>query len=251
MFAQVVEAGTWPALGILVAVLAAIAAAVWYDVRLSGHPLPVYLGFRAMWLFCKWWQDFRPRRPDPLPRCGPALVIANHTCPIDPLYLQCCSRRVISFMMAREYFGLKLLRPLIQLCSPILVSRSGRDTAGTKAALRALRDGRVIGIFPEGRINLGLDSMLQGKSGAAMMALLARVRVIPAFIDRSEHTNELFKGIFKPVPTRVYFGPPLDLSPYYETRRDRAVVDAVTELMMQSIARLRPGRIGSPVEHCG
>lgn len=216
--------------------------AVWRDCRRSGHRPAVYFGFRALWLVSKLWHGVRPRGPDPLPASGPAILISNHTSTVDPLFLQCASRRVISFLMAREYYAFKLLRPLFNLNNPILVNRTGRDTAAMKATLRALGEGRVVGIFPEGGIHLDADSIGKAKPGTAMLALLTRVPVIPAFIERRPHTNNLWIGITRPANARVFFGSPIDLSPYYDGEHDNAALEEVTQLLMDSITRLRPNR---------
>ena len=216
--------------------------AVWRDCRRSGYPAGLYIGLHALWLFCKLWHGVRPRGPDPLPATGPAILISNHTSTVDPLFLQCASRRVISFLMAREYYDIKLLRLILDLNKPILVNRTGRDTAAMKATLRALGEGRVVGIFPEGGIHLDADTLGKAKPGTAMLALLTRVPVIPAFIERRPHTNKLWIGITRPANAEVFFGPPIDLSRYHDREHDNAALDEVTQILMDCIARLRPGR---------
>jgi 1-acyl-sn-glycerol-3-phosphate acyltransferase len=142
--------------------------------------------------------------------------------------------------MAREYYNIKLLQPIFNLNKPILVNRTGRDTAAMKATLRALGEGRVVGIFPEGGIHLDADSIGKAKPGTAMLALLTRVPVIPAFIERRPHTNNLWIGITRPANAQVFFGPPIDLSRYYDREHDNAALEEVTRLLMDNIARLRP-----------
>ena len=229
-------------IAILLGVIGAWTIVVWRDYRRSGYRLGVYFALRAMWLFCKLFHGVRPRGPDPLPRHGPAILISNHTSPADPFFLQCASRRLILFLMAREYYDIKFLRPIFDLGETILVNRTGRDTAAMKATLRALRQGRVIGIFPEGGIHLDPHTLGDAKPGAALLALLTRAPVIPALIDRRRHTNQILHGILQPAPTRVFFGKPIDLRPYFGKEHDDDTLDEVTSLMMTSIDRLRPNR---------
>jgi 1-acyl-sn-glycerol-3-phosphate acyltransferase len=175
-----------------------------------------------------------------LPRRGPVLLVSNHTSPADPLLLQCATRRLISFLMAREYFSIPFLGWVFQLSKTIPVNRTGRDIAAFKAAIRALEEGRVIGVFPEGGINLDPNTLREGKPGAAMFALMTRVPVIPAFIERRKHTNGLIDGLLWPAEARIFFGHRIELRPYYGRRHDREVLPEVTELMMRSIEQLRP-----------
>ena len=193
-----------------------------------------------MWLFCKLWHGVRPRGPDPLPSNGAAILISNHTCTADPLFLLCATRRMISFLMAREYYAIRLLQPIFNLNRTILVNRTGRDTAAIKATLRALGEGRVVGIFPEGGINLDAQRLREAKSGTAMLALLTRAPVIPAFIYRRRHTNHLLLGVLQPARARIYFGKPIDLSSYYGSEHDASALARVTEILMSSIEQLRP-----------
>jgi len=236
------DPANWLAIAMLAGVIFFTTLAVWRDCRRSGYQPGAYFGIRALWLVCKLWHGVRPRGPDPLPATGPAILISNHTSTIDPLFLQCASRRVISFLMAREYYNIKLLQPIFNLNKPILVNRTGRDTAAMKATLRALGEGRVVGIFPEGGIHLDADSIGRAKPGTAMLALLTRVPVIPAFIERRPHTNNLWIGITHPANARVFFGSPIDLSPYYDGEHDNAALEQVTQLLMENIAKLRPKR---------
>ncbi len=220
-------------------VLVALAALVWWDARRSGQRLLIYLAFRALWLFVKLWHGVRPRGPEPLPRTGSAIVISNHTSPADPIVLQACTRRLISFLMAREYFGIRWLRPLVELNQTIPVNRTGRDTAATRAALRAVRDGRVVGVFPEGGIHLDPKTLGEPKPGAALLALMTRAPVIPAYIERRHHTNRLWDGLLQPAHASVVWGRPIDLAPYYERGHGREVLDEVSQRMMQAIAALK------------
>jgi 1-acyl-sn-glycerol-3-phosphate acyltransferase len=142
--------------------------------------------------------------------------------------------------MAREYYGIRMLQPIYGLSGTILVNRTGRDTAAVRATLRALRAGRVVGIFPEGGIHLDPESVGAAKPGAAMLALLARAPVIPAFIDRPLRTNRLWDGLTRRVRTRVRFGKPIDLRPYYGREHELEALDEVTRLLMAAIGGLRP-----------
>jgi 1-acyl-sn-glycerol-3-phosphate acyltransferase len=232
--------GTLLAGGLLAAIVGTTLLLVWYDVRRSGQRLAIYLGLRALWLVTKLWHGVRPRGRDPLPRVGPAILVSNHTSPADPMFLQCASQRMIAFMMAREYFNIPILQPIFRLNNTILVNRTGRDTGATKAALRTLQNGGVIGIFPEGGINLDPKTLRHAKPGVALLALVSRAPVIPAFIERARHTNRMFQGIVVPQRTRVFFGPPVDLSSYYGREHDAKTFREVTEVLWSAVAALRP-----------
>jgi 1-acyl-sn-glycerol-3-phosphate acyltransferase len=239
------DRATLLALSLLVGLLLTFAWLVRRDCRKSGHRLTIYLAFRALWLFCKLWHGVRPRGPDPFPQSGPVILISNHTSPADPAFLQSATRRLISFLMAREYYEIRWLQPICRLNDTIPVNRTGHDAAALRATLRALKEGRIVGVFPEGGINLNPNSLGEAKLGTAMIALLSRSPIIPAFIDRKIHTNQLFEGVLYPAHARVYFGAPVDLSQYYDKHHDATVLQEVTDLLMKSIDRIRREQI-----HC-
>ena len=65
----------------------------------------------------------------------------------------------------------------------IPVDRDGEDMEATKVALRRMRAGCTVGIFPEGRINFG-PGLLPPNPGVAWLALKAGRPVIPALHPR-------------------------------------------------------------------
>jgi 1-acyl-sn-glycerol-3-phosphate acyltransferase len=213
-------------------------------IRHSGDPPFHFVLRRIIWLYCKLLHGWRSNGPLRLPPTGPALVVCNHTSTADPLFLQCGSQRVISFLMAREYMSLHWFRPVFELSGVIPVNRTGQDTAATRAAIRALEEGRVVGIFPEGRIRLDPHGVAHGRPGAAMIALRTRVPVYPAFILRRLRSNSVLRGLFQPCKTRVYYGRPLDLTRFYDQETTRELLREATEYLMCSIAALKPDCAG-------
>ena len=181
--------------------------------------------------------------PAPLPRTGPAILISNHTCNIDHFLLQVGSGRKLGFMIAREYYDNWAFRPFCQMIGCIPVNRDGKDTAATRAALRALREGRVLPIFPEGRIlKTSGREIGEGKAGVAFIATRANVPVIPAYIRGTPKSNHFLKSFFTPSHARVYYGQPIDPSRFVIPEghgAERAALVEATDLMMGSIRELR------------
>lgn len=82
---------------------------------------------------------------------GGLIVVANHTGPIDPLIIQATCRFEIRWMMAEEMMTAQL-DWLWRRQRIIPVARDGSDMAAAREAIRHVRSGGVIGIFPEGGI---------------------------------------------------------------------------------------------------
>ena len=110
--------------------------------------------------YCGLWHRLKTNGWAPLPETGPAILIANHTCGIDHLILQAGCRRVLGFMIAREYYEWRKISYFCKLVDCIPVNRDGRDLQATRTALRALEAGRVLPIFPEGKVTPASGAVL-------------------------------------------------------------------------------------------
>jgi 1-acyl-sn-glycerol-3-phosphate acyltransferase len=177
----------------------------------------------------------------PLPETGPAILIANHTCGIDHLVLQAGCRRVLGFMIAKEYYDWPLIRPACRLVGCIPVNRDGRDLQATRAALRVLKEGRVLPIFPEGRIMPTSGRELgEFQPGAAFIAVRAGVPVIPAYIRGTPETNQIGPSLRTPSHAYVTFGDAIDLSDFNPHQaNDKKVLSAVSRRFREALLALR------------
>src|SRR4051812_28759611 len=108
--------------------------------------------------------------PCNLPRRGPAILVCNHTSGLDPQLIQSTCGRLITWMMAREYYEAPVLKKILDTVGVIPVSRGARDTAATRAAMRALENGEILGIFPEGKIAPARE-LLPFQVGVALLAM--------------------------------------------------------------------------------
>ncbi|MFQ5701369.1 MAG: lysophospholipid acyltransferase family protein [Acidobacteriota bacterium] len=86
-----------------------------------------------------------------IPRAGACIVVANHRSYADPVLLGSAFPRRIHFLIARPVYRLYRMRWFYYMMGSIPVSRKAPDPGAMKRALRILRGGGVIGIFPEGQ----------------------------------------------------------------------------------------------------
>jgi len=162
-------------------------------------------------LFCRTFHDVRVFTPSRLPRTGPAILVCNHISGLDPMILQAACRRTIVWMMASEYYRIKSLRWFYEVIDAIPVDRNGRDMTATRAALRALASGRVLGIFPEGKIEAE-KKLLPIQTGVAMMAIKTGVAVHPAYLDGTQRGHEMVEAIVHPRHATIRFGPAVEFA---------------------------------------
>ena len=116
--------------------------------------------------------------PSSVPETGPAILACNHVSVLDPLFLVASNRRMISFLVAQEYYDNAWMRRLLEQTYSIPVRRDRRDVSALLQARRLLEDGRVLGIFPEGGINRD-----QTQKGVAWLVRESAAPVVPAHIS--------------------------------------------------------------------
>lgn len=216
---------------------------------LAPRPVPrpeIHGLLRLLWwldrFYCGFWHRLETESA-PLPDQGPAILISNHTCGIDNFLLQAGCRRVLGFLIVQDWYDNRFAHPFCKLLHCIPVRRDGRDLAATRAALRALEQGRVVPIFPEGRIvpTSGRE-FAEPKSGVAFLALKAQAPVIPAYIRGTPATTDIGRALMTPSRARVTYGPPIDLSRFSSTHSDhpdRETLSQVAEHLMSAIRALR------------
>jgi 1-acyl-sn-glycerol-3-phosphate acyltransferase len=123
---------------------------------------------------------FRTVGVEKVPLTGGLIVAANHISNFDPPLLGVALPRPVSYMAKKELFAMPVLKQLIPRLNAFPVDRQAGGTAALRASLRLLKEGRCVGIFPEGGRNV--TGTNEEKAGAAFLAAASGVPVVPAAI---------------------------------------------------------------------
>jgi 1-acyl-sn-glycerol-3-phosphate acyltransferase len=172
---------------------------------------PVIIALKTFWKYLG--LKFTFEGDEHVPRKGGAILAMNHIGYLDFALIGTAalpSGRLVRFMAKKEIFDNKLAGPLMRGMHHINVDRSS-GSASFVAALRALRAGEVIGIFPEGTISRSFE-IKELKSGAVRLAMGSGVPVIPTVVWGSQRiwTKGVKRDLRrKKVPISVTFGAPL------------------------------------------
>lgn len=167
-----------------------------------------------------------------------AVIVCNHSSGVDPLVIQLCTDRVVHWMVAREYYQMPVMRYAFRSVAAIPVNRGGIDTAATKLAIRLAQQGGLVGLFPEGRVNVTENLLLPGRPGAALIALKARVKVVPCYVFGVPYDGTALGSLRMTGRARVIVGKPLDLSDYFERDGEKSVLEDLTRVFLKEIASL-------------
>lgn len=115
---------------------------------------------------------------------APFLIVSNHQTYVDPVWVCLPMRRRIRYMAFAPAFDWPIIGPLITYLGAFPVSHGAKATVGAmKEAIRSLRDGAVLTIFPEGARQLSDGEMLEFKTGAVRIAMQAKVPILPVTIS--------------------------------------------------------------------
>jgi len=155
--------------------------------------------------------------PIPLPEQGAALVVSNHISGLDPLLMLAACNRPVHFLIAREQYERFGLRWLFRRAECIPVDRSSRDDSAFRAALEALQAGKVIGLFPQGRIHWPEPRPLRLKRGVARLAKLSGAPIYPARVSNVRLPGYVLPAVLIPGRARLQSLPPLDCRTLDET----------------------------------
>lgn len=172
---------------------------------------PVVIVLKTFWKYLGLKFDFKGDHN--IPREGGAILAMNHIGYLDFAFIGTAAlpvKRYVRFMAKKEIFENKIAGPLMRGMHHISVDRSS-GSASFVAALRALKSGEIVGIFPEGTISVSFE-LKEFKSGAVRLAMGAGVPVIPAVVWGSQRiwTKKVKRDLKRnKYPISVSFGEPL------------------------------------------
>ena len=199
---------------------------------------PVIVLIKSFWKYLGLNFDFQGQEHVPLK--GGAILAINHTSYLDFALAGTAAlpaKRYVRFMAKKEIFDNKIAGPLMRGMHHINVDRSN-GSASFVAALRSLKDGEIIGIFPEGTISTSFEIKAL-KSGAVRLAIGAGVPIIPTIVWGGQRVYT--KGV-KPnfkrnkTPVSVSFGEPI----FYSRETDVEVAEAhLREVMIEMLHKVQ------------
>ena len=144
---------------------------------------------KTLWVLHTLCARVHVRHYHPVARRGAFILASNHISHFDPPLITAFGPRHIDWIAIRELFGTPLLHWLFTNLHVIPVDRSGADRNALRTAVKHLKDGRVIGIFPEGGIRDGEKSLVNGaemRPGVALLAAMSGAPIQPVVILGSD-----------------------------------------------------------------
>ncbi|MFF3764901.1 lysophospholipid acyltransferase family protein [Streptomyces sp. NPDC001922] len=217
----------------------------WYRLAAVIAKPPLVVLFKRDW-----------RGMEHIPADGGFITAVNHNSYLDPLsyaHFQYNTGRVPRFLAKAGLFRTPFVGMMLRGTGQIPVYRESSDAVSAfRAAIDAIDRGECVAFYPEGTLTRDPDHWpMQGKTGAARVALETKAPVIPVAQWGANHAMPPYAKEDKlrllPRKTlRVQAGPPVDLSAYYGMEPTAEVLRAATDTIMAAVTELLAEVRGEP-----
>jgi 1-acyl-sn-glycerol-3-phosphate acyltransferase len=128
--------------------------------------------------------DIRGR--ENVPTTGPLIIASNHRAHVDPPYVSQVTKRHIFYMAKEELFTTsKPFAKLLYALGAFPVRRGESDRAALRKAISLLKEGRVLGIFPEGTRSFD-KTLLPPEKGFALIAKQTGAPIVPVALEGTD-----------------------------------------------------------------
>lgn len=148
-----------------------------------------------------------------IPENKDIIVCANHWSNLDPFFLAISLPIKFNFMAKKELFEIPVLRGILSKAGVFPVDRQGSDIKSLRHAISIIKDGKTLGIFPEGtRVKeIGRENMHEG---VGFIALKSKADILPIEIISS---YKLFSKV------EIYIKEPIKISEYSSLKNKEAM----------------------------
>jgi 1-acyl-sn-glycerol-3-phosphate acyltransferase len=143
---------------------------------------------------------------------GPVVLCPNHMSYMDPVFVATSIDRRITAVAKASLFDKPFIGWRFKKLEIIPVNRDGGDFGAVRTAVKALKDGRVLVVFPQGTRVMKKpldDSLVRG--GASMMAIKGGAKIVPMSIYTKKYRVLPFRKVYVNIgkgfePSELYDG---------------------------------------------
>ena len=160
---------------------------------------------------------------------APYILVSNHKHWLDPLIIgNGIKRYEVRFLGKKELAKTKVGAWLMAKLHMIVVDRHNSDLKAMRECVNVIRQGHVLGIFPEGT-RCRESTLEHMESGCAFISLRAKAPLLPVLIDKPVRAFHM---------THITFGPPIDISDLVEEGISTETAEKVNERIRKNILAL-------------
>jgi len=143
-----------------------------------------------------WWQTIRETVLDShrADRTGGFLIACTHISHLEPFVVSGILKRQVRWMARIEFYRRRWAATILNLGGAFPVDRHGCSIRAIRTAVRLASAGECVGIFPEGGVTQGRNSIVRGapfKHGVCTIAVETRLPIIPVVVLGTERLNRI------------------------------------------------------------
>jgi 1-acyl-sn-glycerol-3-phosphate acyltransferase len=157
---------------------------------------------------------------------GNIVIAANHKNLWDPVFIACSvMNREIAAIAKKELFKNKLFGAFLKKLNVIPINRTKPEVSTIKSIIKSVKDGYVLGIFPEGT-RVKNDDFGQAKAGLGLFAIKTKSTIVPVTI----YSDYKFFG-----RVTIYIDKPVDISEYFGQKLKNEDYEKISQNIMDII----------------
>jgi 1-acyl-sn-glycerol-3-phosphate acyltransferase len=193
----------------------------------------------AVWAAARGLFRIRFEGAEHVPRTGPVIITPNHVTFMDPILVTIPIRRALHYMALEPFFRVRGLGALMRWARAFPIQEGEPDNPAVRRALRVLRQGEALVIFPEG--GRSPDGRLQAfRTGAFRLALATGAPVVPVTIVGAFEAWPVQRRLPRPGRIAITYHAPLDGSALPPDADRRARPDLLMAMTRERIAAALP-----------
>ena len=179
------------------------------------------------WITFHFFFGLRVTGSENIPVRGPFVIVANHTSVFDGFILVSIIKLKITFLSATYLFKTNFYGYILRGIGAVPVKRDGNDIQALRKSFKVLKNGGILGIFPEGRITKK-ENDSSVKAGAAYLAAKTKVPILPIAIRGADKALPVGKKCPKFSRIEVRIGKLINTSKVLEENKKNIyrIVDA-------------------------
>ncbi len=160
------------------------------------------------WLFAKIYLRLKVVGKKNFPKSGGLIVASNHVSYLDPVLVGVSASREINYMAKKELFENPIMSKLLWSWHVFPVKRDSADLFAIKEAMRRVKKGEGLMIFPEGTRQSGKE-FGKPEEGVGFLVSKLNVPVIPVYVSGTDQALPKDAKFIKPKKVTVHFGQPI------------------------------------------
>lgn len=161
---------------------------------------------------------------------GACLYVTNHYRIWDVVYPACTTWEGIHYISKDSLMRAPVVGWACRKVKAIPVKRDGSDVRPLLDALKCLKNGEKVALYPEGTRNKIGAELLPFKEGAALLALKAHVPIVPITIYKKQKPFRV---------AHILIGEPFEMTEYYDRKINAELLDETNEIIREKLLSLR------------